>query len=74
MRVRQGNAEGYDLQPSTLVILLAFFVLCIVRQEPNFGQYLTALPDNVANVAHGVGLIAGVGLGLLPDRGNGRKS
>jgi GlpG protein len=69
MRVRQGNSEGYQLPTFTLVVLLAFFVLCIARQEPNLGRFLTAIPPNVANVAHGVGLIAGVGLGLLPDRG-----
>jgi GlpG protein len=67
MRVRQGNAEGYQLSTSALVISLVFFVLCIARQEPNLGQYLTAIPDNVANVAHGVGLVVGIALGLMPD-------
>ena len=51
-------AAGLSLPPSTVVWMIGWFVLC-----------WTGVVDNIANHAHGVGLVSGMLLGMLPAIG-----
>lgn len=58
----RSDPEGpLHLPPDTVVILLGWFVLCL------FGAFDTET-TRIANVAHAVGLVAGVGVGLVIAR------
>lgn len=53
MKARFDPRAGFFMPPSTVMILIAWFFLC-----------MTGLIGNVANVAHGAGLAVGIAVGL----------
>lgn len=65
MKVKFDPAAGYQLDKLNVTILMAWLVLCIVREYPPFDVMLRMLP-NAANTAHIVGLIVGMAAGYLP--------
>jgi GlpG protein len=73
IKVRFGNKEQYLLSPLTVIIGLAWFVLCLARSFPDTGSFLDFMPS-IANSAHTVGLFAGMAIAyaplLLPRRDN----
>jgi rhomboid protease GlpG len=65
MKVKFDPAAGYQLDRVNVIILLAWLVLCILREYPPFDVILGLLP-NVANTSHVVGLAVGVAVGYAP--------
>ncbi len=57
MRGKTDPASGLYLDPTTVIMMLAWFFLCL------FG-----IIGSVANTAHGVGLVMGILLGIIPGR------
>jgi GlpG protein len=55
MHTRYDPSPRYTLDPTTVLILLGWFFLCLLGVIPH-----------VANVAHGVGLIVGAAIGVAP--------
>lgn len=69
MRVKYGNADKFQLSPSTIFMMLLWFVLCILRDVPAFEPLLRGDIDkdvNVAHAAHAAGLFAGLAIGYAP--------
>jgi GlpG protein len=65
IKVRFGNKELYLLSPMTVIIGLAWFVLCLARSFPETGSFLDFIPP-IANSAHTVGLFAGMAIAYAP--------
>jgi GlpG protein len=69
VRGRLDPDGGLALPPDTVVILLGWFVLCLLG-------VMDTETSRVANVAHAAGLLAGVTLGAAPallKRAGGRR-
>ncbi|HZL91568.1 MAG TPA: rhomboid family intramembrane serine protease [Pirellulaceae bacterium] len=67
MKVKFDPAGGYQLDRLTVVIGMAWFVLCILRDYAPFDQLLAGLiPGRVDNTAHLVGLVVGMAAGYAP--------
>jgi len=64
-KTRFDSREPYALGQFTTLIMMLWFVLCILRDVPPFSHLLTAIP-HVANTAHAVGLIAGAVIAYVP--------
>jgi GlpG protein len=65
MRSTYDPQSGLRLDQVTVFILLLWFVLCIATEIPAFQQILRPLfGGRVANVAHAVGLVAGMAVGV----------
>ncbi len=65
IKVRFGNREQYLLSPTTVVIGLVWFVLCLARSFPETSGMLGFIPP-IANSAHTVGLFAGMAIAYAP--------
>jgi len=65
IKVRFGNKEQYLLSPTTVVIGLLWFVLCLARSFPETSGMLSFIPP-IANSAHTVGLFAGMAIAYAP--------
>jgi GlpG protein len=65
IKVRFGNKEQYLLSPTTVVIGLVWFVLCLARSFPETSGMLSFMPS-IANSAHTVGLFAGMAIAYAP--------
>ena len=65
IKVRFGNKEQYLLSPTTVVIGLVWFVLCLARSFPETSGMLSFIPP-IANSAHTVGLFAGMAIAYAP--------
>ncbi len=65
IKVRFGNKEQYLLSPTTVVIGLVWFVLCLARSFPQTSGMLSFIPP-IANSAHTVGLFAGMAIAYAP--------
>lgn len=65
MKVKFEPAAGYQLDRVNVIILMAWLVLCILREYPPFDVMLSMLP-NAANTAHVVGLLVGIAAGYAP--------
>jgi GlpG protein len=55
---------GLSIQPSTVFYLMAWFFLCMSS------EFQKATGTSVANMAHGVGLLCGVGVGVASTVGS----
>lgn len=66
MKVKFDPAAGFQLDKLTVFILLAWLVLCILREVPPFHGLLGDLLPAVANTAHVVGLLVGMAAGYAP--------
>lgn len=65
MRSMYDPSSGFRLDQFTVFILLVWFVLCIATEVPAFQQTLGRLfGGGVANVAHAVGLVVGIAIGI----------
>lgn len=67
MKVRFDPGAGFHLEKLTVIILLTWLVLCILRDFPPFdGMLKGLLQHGVANTAHVVGLVVGMAAGYFP--------
>ena len=65
MKVKFDPGAGYQLDKLNVFILMAWLVLCILREFPPFDSLLGMLPK-AANTAHVVGLVVGISVGYAP--------
>jgi GlpG protein len=67
MKVKFDPAAGFHLEKLTVIILMTWLVLCILRDYSPFDTMLKGLlPHGVANTAHVVGLLVGMVAGYAP--------
>jgi GlpG protein len=65
MKVKFDPGSGFQLDKLNVFILMAWLVLCILREFPPFDSILSMLPK-AANTAHVVGLVVGMAAGYAP--------
>lgn len=66
IKAKFDSREPYYLSPGTTFMALAWFALCILRDIPPFTALLEGTIPQIANTAHGVGLIAGAAIAYAP--------
>lgn len=65
IKVKFDNRDHYQLSQMTIMIGVAWFVLCIARSFPEMESVLSFIPP-IANTAHTVGLFLGMALAYGP--------
>lgn len=67
MKVKFDPSGGFQLDRLTVIIGMAWLVMCILRDHAPFDRMLAGLiPDRVDNTAHLVGLAFGMAIGYAP--------
>jgi GlpG protein len=72
MKVKFDPGSGFQLDKLNVFILMAWLVLCTLREFPPFDSVLGMLPK-AANTAHVVGLVVGMAAGYAPLLIKGRR-
>jgi GlpG protein len=62
MKATYDPGSGLYMPPSTVIIMVGWLLFCMFPGIEQIGM------PNVANWAHGVGLLVGIAAGLLPTR------
>ena len=65
VKVKFDNRDNYVLSQMTVIIGIAWFVLCIARSFPEMDSVLAFMP-RIANTAHTVGFFVGMALAYAP--------
>jgi GlpG protein len=65
VKVKFDNRDGYFLSQLTIILGLAWFVLCLARSFPEMESTLSFIPP-IANSAHTVGFFTGMALAYAP--------
>ncbi len=66
--------SGLSLPPSSIVVCLLFYALCVLRDLPQLADTLGRTLPHVANTAHTVGLVMGAVIGYVSSMRSGRRS
>ncbi|MCO6453733.1 MAG: rhomboid family intramembrane serine protease [Pirellulaceae bacterium] len=66
MKTLHDPGSGMYISPLNVMLMLGFFVLCVLREFPPLDEVLGSFLPRVANTAHGVGLALGAAWGYLP--------
>ena len=64
MKSQYDRSSGFVVQQSTILILIGWLFLCMFAPQLGFGE--RSMIGNVANWAHAVGLLVGMGLAFFP--------
>jgi GlpG protein len=65
VKVKFDNRDNYYMSQMTVIIGIAWFVLCIARNFPEMDSVLSFMP-RIANTAHTVGFFVGMALAYAP--------
>lgn len=57
--------EGMNLSAETVIVTMAFFVLCMLRDTRLFGPFLSSILPPIANACHAGGLVLGIACGFI---------
>lgn len=66
VKVKFDNRDGYFLSQLTIILGLAWFVLCLARSFPEMEPTLGSFIPPIANSAHTVGFFTGMALAYAP--------
>jgi GlpG protein len=67
IKSRYDPASGMRVSTFTLIVMLTWFFLCILREIDSTASIVSyIIPDQIANAAHGIGLLMGVVVAYAP--------
>jgi GlpG protein len=66
VKVKFDNRDGYFLSQLTIILGIAWFVLCLARSFPEMESTLGSFIPPIANSAHTVGFFTGMALAYAP--------